>query len=248
MTRAAIIQARCGSTRFLSKIFAPLAGKPLIWHVVNRLTYCTRIDKIIIATTTGSGDNRLEEWAREQGLFTYRGSENNVLNRYCSAAKTLALNDGDIIIRITADDPFKEPALIDKVIEAVETREAVFAYNNNPPSFPEGLDCEAFTMAALEKSEAASADPYEREHVTQYMYRHPELFKGKNITQKEDLSYLRFTLDTQEDYKMAQEVYSHLYKENAIFTLKDILNLFEKYPHIPAINSHVARSAMYAQK
>ena len=245
MTRAAIIQARCGSTRFPAKIFADLAGKPLIWHVVNRLTYCRRIDKTIIATTTCAGDDRLEEWATQQGLLTYRGEENNVLNRYYSAAKAIGLKNEDIIIRITADDPFKEPALIDRVIEAVETGEAIFAYNNNPPTFPEGLDCEAFTMAALEKSEKESNDAYEREHVTQYMYRHPELFKGKNIAQKEDLSHLRLTLDTQEDYKMAQEVYHRLYKKDAVFTLNDMLNLFEKHPRIPAINSHVSRSAMY---
>jgi spore coat polysaccharide biosynthesis protein SpsF len=248
MIRAAIIQARCGSTRFPAKIFADLAGKPLIWHVVNRLTYCSRIDRIIIATTANSGDDRLEEWAAQQGLLVYRGDENNVLNRYYMAAKAAGLKSEDIIIRITADDPFKEPALIDQIIETVETGEAVFAYNNNPPTFPEGFDCEVFTMAALEKSEKESNDAYEREHVTQYMYRHPELFKGKNIAQKEDLSYLRFTLDTQEDYKMAQEVYRHLYKENAIFTLKDMLNLFKKYPHIPAINNNVSRSAMYTKK
>ena len=248
MTRTAIIQARCGSTRFPAKIFADLAGKPLIWHVVNRLTYCRRIDKTIIATTTNPGDDRLEEWAAQQGLFVYRGAEHNVLNRYCSAAKAAGLKSEDIIIRITADDPFKEPALIDRVIEAVEAGEAVFADNNNQPTFPEGLDCEVFTMAALEKSEKELRDAYEREHVTQYMYRHPELFKGKNIAQKEDLSHLRLTLDTPEDYNMAQEVYRHLYKEDAVFTLNDILSLFEKYPHIPAMNSNVSRSAMYTKK
>jgi spore coat polysaccharide biosynthesis protein SpsF len=248
MMRAAIIQARCGSTRFPEKIFANLSGKPLIWHVVNRLTYCGRIDKIMIATTTNPCDDRLQAWAAQQGLFVYRGDEHNVLNRYCAAAKAIGLEREDIVIRITADDPFKEPALIDRVIEAVETGEAVFACNNNPPTFPEGLDCEAFTMAALEKSEKESADAYEREHVTQYMHRHPELFKGKNIAQQEDLSCLRFTLDTPEDYSMAREVYHHLYKENEIFTLKDMLRLFEKYPHIPAINSRVARSAMYTDK
>jgi spore coat polysaccharide biosynthesis protein SpsF len=248
MIRAAIIQARCGSTRFPAKIFADLSGKPLIWHVVNRLTYCTRIDRIIIATTANSGDDRLEEWAAQQGLLVYRGDENNVLNRYYMAAKAAGLKSEDIIIRITADDPFKEPALIDRIIETVETGEAVFACNNNPPTFPEGLDCEVFTMAALEQSERESNDAYEREHVTQYMYRHPELFKGKNVAQKEDLSHLRLTLDTPDDYRMAQEVYSHLYREDTLFTLKDILNLFEKHSDIPAINSHVSRSAMYAKK
>ena len=241
----AIIQARCGSTRFPSKIFVDLASKPLIWHVVNRLKYCTLIDKIIIATTTNQNDDRLAKWAEEENLLVYRGSEVDVLNRYYSAAKTFGLHGNDIIIRITADDPFKEPALIDHIIDVVLKGEADFAYNNNPPTFPEGLDCEVFTMSALEKAETSSVDPYEREHVTQYMYRHPELFKGKNISQKEDLSYLRFTLDTPIDYQMVQTVYNHLYKDNRIFVLRDILELFQKYPEIPYINSKVPRSTMY---
>jgi spore coat polysaccharide biosynthesis protein SpsF len=246
--RVAIIQARYGATRFPGKIFADLSGKPLIWHVVNRLNYCKRIDRILIATTVNSSDDLLEEWARKQGIFIYRGSEDNVLNRYYSAANATGLKDEDIVIRITADDPFKEPALIDRVVETVENGEAVFAYNNKPPTFPEGLDCEVFTMASLEKAEKESEDPYEREHVTQYMYRHPELFKGKNISQEKDLSYLRFTIDTEDDYKMVQEIYAKLYKENTVFLLEDILKLFDKYPYIPDINRNIRRSAMYTTK
>lgn len=246
--RAAIIQARCGSSRLPDKVFADLCGKPLIWHVVNRLKYCRRLDRIIIATTNASGDDRLAEWAEQNQVGLFRGDENNVLNRYYAAALAAGLGKGDIIVRITADDPFKEPALIDRVIGMVEQGTADFAYNNNPPTFPEGLDCEVFTFEALEKSERESSDPYEREHVTQYMYRHPELFRSENISRDGDLSYLRFTLDTPTDYEMAAEIYRHLYREGELFVLADILALFEKYPHIPAINSTVARSAMYANK
>lgn len=246
--KAAIIQARCGSSRFPGKIFADLCGKPLIWHVVNRLKYCRLLDRIIIATTVSERDDRLAEWAMQNGVELFRGDENNVLNRYYTTAVSARLGVGDIVVRITADDPFKEPALIDRVIESVERGEVDFAYNNNPPTFPEGLDCEVFTFEALARSERESTDDYEREHVTQYMYRHPELFRGVNISRGEgerDLSYLRFTLDTETDYKMASEIYDRLYKEGEIFVLDDILALFEKYPHIPAINSTVARSAMY---
>jgi spore coat polysaccharide biosynthesis protein SpsF len=243
--RVAIIQARCGSARFPDKIFSDLAGRPLIWHVTDRLKYCKRIDKIMIATTINPRDNKLVIWAESQGIEIFRGSEEDVLNRYYSAAKFMKLCDNDIVIRITADDPFKEPAVIDNVIESVESGDVVFAYNNNPPTFPEGLDCEVFTLEVLEKAEKESKDIYEREHVTQYMYRHPEFFRGKNISQEKDLSCLRFTIDTPEDYLMAQNVYTHLYKENKIFTLSDILALFEKYPDIPKMNSNVNRSAMY---
>ena len=243
--RVAIIQARCGSTRFPQKIFADLSGKPLIWHVVNRLKYCKRIDKIIVATTTNITDNTLTDWAAKENIELYQGSEDDVLNRYYSTAKMLELNPDDIIIRITADDPFKEPELIDKVIEKVELGDTLFAYNNKPPTFPEGLDCEVFTMSALELSEISSNDPYEREHVTQYMYRHPEIFSGQNISNDVDLSYLRFTIDTEDDYKMVKEIYSNLYDENKIFVLTDILDFIRINPHILQINANVKRSDMY---
>jgi spore coat polysaccharide biosynthesis protein SpsF len=245
MTRVAIIQARCGSTRFPGKIFSDISGYPLIWHVINRLSYCRNVDKIMIATTVHTSDDRLEKWAKEQGVPVFRGSENDVLNRYYNAAKSLELKDKDIIIRITADDPFKEPALIDKVIETIENEAFDFAYNNNPPTFPEGLDCEVFTMKSLETAEQNSIDGYEREHVTQYMYRHPEIFRGKNICQAKDISCVRLTLDTVEDYEMTKEIYKHLFKENQLFTLTDILQIFEEYPEIQDINSNVKRSDMY---
>jgi len=246
--KIAIIQARCGSTRFPSKIFADLAGRPLIWHVVNRLKYCSLIDQIVIATTTNQSDDKLTAWAEKEAISIYRGSENDVLNRYYSAAKSLGLNGNDVIVRITADDPFKEPALIDRIIEVVWKGEADFAYNNNPPTFPEGLDCEVFTMQALEKAEKESTDSYEREHVTQYLYRHPELFKGTNIARADDLSFLRFTIDTSTDYQMVREVYDRLYREGTVFVLKDILELFAAQPEIFQINSDVPRSAMYGNK
>ncbi|MDR0428167.1 MAG: glycosyltransferase family protein [Dysgonamonadaceae bacterium] len=243
--KVAIIQARCSSTRLPNKIFADLSGKPLIWHVIDRLTFCRKIDKIVLATTTHRSDDKLVEWASREHIACFRGSEDNVLNRYYAAAKSLSLKQEDILIRITADDPFKEPTLIDRTIEPVENGKTQFAYNNNPPSFPEGLDCEVFTMAALKLSEIYSKDPYEREHVTQYMYRHPEIFKGLNISNEHDLSYLRLTMDTEEDYEMAKIIYAHLYKENQLFTLTDILSLLQKHPEIAQINASVKRSDMY---
>jgi spore coat polysaccharide biosynthesis protein SpsF len=200
---------------------------------------------VVIATTVNKLDDRVAEWAIKQKLAVFRGSEDDVLNRYYAAARSVGMTDGDVVIRITADDPFKEPQLIDRVIEVVESGEAVFAYNNKPPSFPEGLDCEVFTMAALAQSESEATDAYEREHVTQYMYRHPQLFRSRNISNSEDLSHLRLTLDTPEDYRMTKEIYERLYADGCLFTLADILRLLEKEPEIQHINEGVQRSAMY---
>jgi len=245
MNVIAIIQARCGSTRFPNKVFADLAGKPLIWHVINRLHFAKEINQIVLATTINPQDDLLVEWAAKESVNIFRGSEENVLSRFYHAAKEY---NADVIVRITADDPFKDPALIDSLIRELKKNDLDFIYNNNPPSFPEGLDCEIMKFSALEKAYNESVDKFEQEHVTQYLYRHKELFTQKNISNESDLSNLRWTIDTQEDYEMAKIIYDKLFTEDTIFHTNDILNLINKHPKIAQINSSVSRSAMYKNK
>ena len=239
----AIIQARCGSTRFPRKIFAEIDGKPLLWHVVNRLKAAETIDGIIVATTVNPEDDATEAWCRENGVPCFRGSSDDVLNRYYSASRAYP---SDVIVRITADDPFKEPAVIDRVVRKVTEEGADLATDNNPPTFPEGLDCEAFTFAVLETMEQRAEDPFEREHVTQYVYRHPEAFRTANVAGEENLSSYRWTIDNEEDYEMVKAVYAH--RENpagGMLRMAEILEILRKYPEIAEINAGVKRSAMY---
>lgn len=246
MKIAAIIQARCGSTRFPDKVFADICGKPLIWHVINRLKFAKKIDEVVLATTLNPLDDKLYDWATLNKISVFRGSENDVLNRYYEAAKK---HDVDIIIRITADDPFKEPHIIDQAICKLQKENLDFVCNNFPPSFPEGLDIEVFTFHALEIEELNSSSNFEREHVTQYFYHHPSSFNMSNISYLKDLSYLRWTIDTMEDLKMVQQIYSALYKgEDNIFHMNDILQLIENRPEIAQINANVNRSEMYKSK
>ncbi|MBV3842676.1 glycosyltransferase family protein [Bacteroides eggerthii] len=244
MRVVAIIQARCGSTRFPNKVFADLCGKPFIWHVVNRLKFVHLLDHIVLATTDRPSDDKLYYWAKENGVDVYRGSESNVLNRYYEAANYAK---ADIIVRITADDPFKEPGLIDKAINTLQEGGYDFVCNNCPPSYPEGLDIEVFTKAALDKEEELSTSNFEREHVTQYIYHHPEKFKMFNISNiGENLSYLRWTVDTKKDFQMVARIYSFLYKNDSeIFYMNDILLLLKGHPEIEMMNSDVTRSEMY---
>ena len=207
MKIAAIIQARTGSTRFPSKVFALLADKPLLWHIVNRLTFCKKIDEIIVATTLNKNDDKIELWASENKIQVFRGSEADVLARYYEAAKFCK---ADVIVRITADDPFKDPDVIDNCIEILESQKLDFVCNNNPPSFPEGLDIEVFTFRALEIANIKSNDDFEREHVTQYFHRNPSCFKHINIPYVKNISYIRLTIDTQKDYEMSKILYKHL--------------------------------------
>lgn len=243
MSTNAIIQARCGSTRFPNKVFADVNGKPLIWHVVNRLTHAKTINKIVIATTINEKDDKIEKWCNENNVACYRGSENDVLNRYYCASVAFP---SDIVVRITADDPFKEPTVIDAVVNKLIKEGFDHVTNNFPPSWPEGLDCEAFTFAALEASEKSTNDAFEREHVTQYIYHNPDKFKIGNVASPKHLSYLRWTIDNEVDYEMVKAVYAHRNPANTdILLLDEILDILEKNPEIKEINSSVERSAMY---
>lgn len=243
MSVNAIIQARCGSTRFPNKVFAHIDGKPLLWHVVNRLKYTTKIDDIIVATTVSEKDDKIEEWCKENNVHCFRGSEENVLNRYYSASEAFP---SDYVVRITADDPFKEPKVIDAVITKLIEEGYDHVTNNLPPSFPEGLDCEAFKKSALDRSEKEAETAFEREHVTQYIYHHPEIFKIGNVSNGENLSYLRWTVDKDVDFEMVKAVYAHRNPANkGILLMNEILNILKANPEIEKINSEVERSAMY---
>lgn len=243
MTVNAIIQARCGSSRFPEKIFADIDGKPLIWHVVNRLSFAKTIDQIIIATTTNPKDDILAEWCEANGVKYYRGNENNVLNRYFMASSQ---NPSDIIVRITADDPFKEPRVIDEVINKLINEKLDLVTNNYPPSFPEGLDCEAFTFKTLSEAEHSATDNFEKEHVTQYIYRNPTKFQIGNVQNVVNLSGMRWTIDKPADYEMVKAIYKYRNPNNiGILLMDEILEILQNHPEIKEINSNVERSEMY---
>lgn len=243
MTVNAIIQARCGSTRFPNKVFADIDGHPLLWHVVDRLKYTNLINDIIVATTVNSNDDIIEEWCKKESVYCFRGSEADVLERYYCASKAFP---SDVIVRVTADDPFKEPRVIDEVIKKLLDEKLDLSTNNFPPSFPEGLDCEAFTFRVLELMEKSTCDPFEREHVTQYVYHNPQMFKVGNVSNDNQLSIYRWTIDNQEDYEMVNSIYENRDPNSkGILLMDEILNILNAHPEISSINSKVKRSAMY---
>lgn len=238
----AIVQARCGSTRLPNKVFLDVNGYPLLWHVVNRLTYAKQIDNIIIATTESFKDDQIEKWCKINDVLCFRGSEDNVLNRYYSASVAFP---SDVIVRITADDPFKEPAVIDKIILKLINGHYDLVTNNFPPSYPEGLDCEAFTFKVLGEVETKAETQFEREHVTQYVYHNVDKFKVGNVTCKRQLASYRWTIDTEEDYHMVQAIYEKRKGNAEILLMDEILSIIEDNPDILHINGNVKRSTMY---
>jgi len=240
MKISAIIQARTSSTRLPNKVFLPLGDEPLLWHVIDRLKHSKFINHIVVATTVNINDDIIENWADKNQIDCFRGDENNVLSRFYSCA---SYYESEIIVRITSDDPFKDPSLIDKAIELLLNEKLDFIYNNFPPTFPEGLDVEVFTYKTLKKSFLNCTSTYDNEHLTQFMYKNN--FKKLNITNANDLSNLRWTIDTIDDYNMARKVYEKLYKKNNIFLMDDLLLLLEKHPYIKEINNNVTRSQFY---
>lgn len=243
---AAIVQARMASTRLPGKSLALLAGEPLIAHVCRRAGAARAIAAIVLATTTDPSDDPLIAWAQNAGVACVRGPIDDVLGRYARAAA--AVPAADAIVRITADDPFKDPDVLDATIDLYRRQNLDFAYNNKPPSFPEGLDAEVFSAAALRAADRAASDPYEREHMTQHFYRNPDRFKQANLAHDRDISHLRWTIDTPADLAMARAVYDALHKPGKIFRMADILALLDARPEIAAINANEARSAMYAKE
>ena len=239
----AIIQARCGYTRLPGKIFKDINGKPLLWHVVNRLTYVDLIDNIVVATTTNEKDNLTEEWCKKNEIKCYRGSEEDVLNRFYGAATEFPC---DIIVRVTADDPFKEPKIINKIIKKLIDEKLDLSTNVFPPSYPEGLDCEVFTFDVLQTMEKTTNNSYDREHVTPYIYNNPDKFKIGNISSTRQLSSYRWTIDSAEDYEMVNAIYNKRKNEkDKLLLMEEILEILEENPEIIDINSNVKRSAMY---
>lgn len=242
MKITAIIQARMGSSRLPGKIFLPLGGKPLLWHVVERVSRSKGIDEIVVATSKLPADDHVETWVHEQRLLCYRGSEQDVLSRYYEAALHLKAEN---IVRITADDPFKDPEVVDRAIELYQSGEYDFVYNTKPTTFPEGLDVEIFTVGSLAIAFQEATDPFDREHVTPYLYRNPHRFYQANLLHDEDLSCLRWTIDTWVDYQMAENIYENLSGNGDLFLMQDILDYLKKNPKVMEINRDVERSAMY---
>jgi len=240
--KVAIVQARLGSKRLPGKIFKILAGKPMLWHVVDRLSHAKMLDKIIIATTTLSEDDQVEQFCISNNISFYRGSSNDVLSRYYETAK---LYNAGIVIRITSDCPVIDPYLIDSMLLQFNEEDHIdYMSNSLHRTFPRGLDAEIFTFASLEKTYNEANLDYEHEHVTPYIYNNPDKFIVKNYANEKDLSNYRWTVDTAEDLMLIDEIYKNLYRKDKIFLFKDILQLIESRPELAKINQDIKQKKL----
>ena len=229
---AAIIQSRMGSSRLPGKTLADLNGKPMLERFIERVRASRRVREVIIATTNEPRDDVLAEFARERGLRVYRGSERDVLDRFYQAAKQYGV---ETIVRVTPDCPLIDPGVIDAVVEKHRSGDYDYTSNTVRHTFPDGLDVEVFSFAALERAWKEASQATEREHVTPYLKR-PERFKLGSLESSEDLSACKWSVDTDRDLAFAREVYSRLSSNGRIFPWNEILELVRKEPALAAIN------------
>jgi len=203
------------------------------------MQWSRNLENLVVATTTQREDDSISALCHGLNIACFRGSEIDVLDRYYQCAKA---HNADIIVRITADDPFKDPEVADMIIEEIlQDDELDYVSNTIHPTYPEGLDIEVFRFRALEKAWQVATSALDREHVTPFIWLHPNLFRLKNIEYRKNLSHMRWTLDTPDDLVMTRAVYKELYKEGSLFLMKDVLDLMEKHPEIEGLNANVER-------
>jgi spore coat polysaccharide biosynthesis protein SpsF len=238
----AIIQARIGSTRLPGKVLMDIGGKPMLARVMERAARAGTLDEIVVATTTEHADDRIVSLCEERGWESFRGSEADVLDRYYQAARAY---QADHIVRITSDCPLIDPGVVDRVVrEFLEGQPTIdYACNFLPGrTYPRGLDTEVMTFRALETCWKEDGNPAHREHVTQYILRHPALFRIHGVVNATDLSRHRWTVDTVEDLTLVRRIYDHF--GDRTFSWEEVLLFLGAHPQLEEINRHVVQKVV----
>ena len=205
---------------------------PIVYYVIKQLQNCKLLDKVVIATTNLPEDDVLADFVKDMGISLFRGSSNDVLDRYYQCAKKYSYSD---IVRITSDNPLIDPTIVDLVISKYLEREFDYVTNSYPRTFPQGTETEVFSFRILENVWKNAKKPSEREHVTPYIYNNPDKFKIFNVTYPENLSHLRWTVDKKNDFNLVENILKKI--KNRPILMKDILELFEQYPDLKKINA-----------
>ncbi len=242
----AIIQARMGSTRLPGKMLEKIGEKTVLEYLVTRILRATTLSAVVVATTDRPEDDAIAAIAEKCGATCFRGSEHDVLDRYYKAAKRAK---ADTVVRLTGDCPFMDPSLVDRVVRVYlkNKKSADYVSNVHPPTFPDGMDVEVFSFTALERAWKEAKLASEREHVTPFLYNHPELFRTKNVYANTDTSAIRLTVDTAEDLALARKIHRALSEKKESFGLQDILTLLKWHPELTEMNRHYRRNEGYTK-
>ncbi|MCK4632375.1 MAG: glycosyltransferase family protein [candidate division Zixibacteria bacterium] len=235
----AVLQARTSSSRLPGKVLKPIMGKPMLARQLERVNRASKVDRLIVATSVDVSDNDLATLCGELGQPCFRGSLDDVLNRFYLAVQE---EKPEHVVRLTGDCPLADPSLIDSVIQYHLDGAYDYVSNGLEPTFPDGLDVEVMRFVALETAWKEAKLPSEREHVTPFIWNQPERFKIAAFKGEVDRSHLRWTVDEPDDLELVRQIYGELYPRNPEFTTEDILQLLEERPELCQLNSSFKRN------
>lgn len=235
-----IIQARQGSTRLPGKVLSKVLGRSLLSYQIERLKRVATPSRLVVATTCQERDDSIVELCEQEGVECYRGSEENVLDRYFRAAKYYRAST---VVRLTADCPLIDPAVVDWLAKAYFHSAPRCHYARNR-GLPRGMDVEIFSFESLAAAHQRAKHPEEKEHVTPFIYRHPSLFNTCYFDWTPPLPSWRWTVDTSEDWELIRLLIEYLYPTKPHFTLADLAEAMITHPHWAEINSHVRQKEL----
>jgi len=233
----AIVQARMGSARFPNKVMRPICGTPMIGLLLGRLAKAGRIDQIVLATSEDPKNEPLARYVHNLGYEVFRGSEEDVLDRYHAAAK---LYGADVVVRVTGDCPLIDPEVVDAVIDKFSDAGVDYASNCVPPSYPDGLDAEVFSVQALEAAWTGAKNPFEREHVTPFIAESSQFTHATQVNASDE-SAARWTVDEPEDFEVVRKVFEEFHPRSD-FSWTEVLALAREHPEWFAVNRHLIRN------
>jgi len=237
----AIVQARMGSTRLPGKVLKQLGGgRSVLSWVIERVRQFSRIDSLLIATSLEPADDAVAKEAERCSAEVFRGNESDVLDRYYQGACHAG---ADVIVRITSDCPLIDPEVSDRTIQKFLDERPDYASNALERTYPRGLDTEVMKFSALERAWKEASEPYQRAHVTPYLYQNPDKFRLLSVKGEVDFSGYRWTLDTKEDAEFLQEVYARL-GGSVDFSWRDVLGLLQREPVLAEKNQHIRQKAL----
>jgi spore coat polysaccharide biosynthesis protein SpsF len=246
-TPIVLIQARMGSTRFPGKVLKPLLGRPMLGHLVERVRYARGLHDVVVATSDRSEDGVIRRFCHNEGIHVFAGSEPDVLDRFYQAAVAFG---ADPVLRVTGDCPLIDPELIERLLELyaggaydhVSVATGAGALFLDGGRYPNGLDAECFSFAALQQAWSQATENSDREHVTPYIWRVPDRFRCHMIRSPIDYSHLRWTVDYEDDYLMVKRIYEALYRPERPFLYREIVEHLNRNPELSAANqAHIGQ-------
>lgn len=232
----AIVQARMSSERFPGKVLAEIQGRPSLELLLKRLSNATRVDQIVVVTSTEKSDDAICLLVESLGIDFFRGSLRDVRSRFVGAARE---SSADVIVRITADCPLVDPDIVDQAVQTFLDSDCDYVSNVNPPTFPHGLDVEVFSVEGLFKATTFSAEDADLEHVTTVL--RSKEFRQINFEHIKNLSGLRWTVDWEKDLEVMQNVFRHFHPK-INFSWLEVLTLFLDKPELFDANKHLSRN------